>query len=52
MCHHLIADTQRAKALLGFEAQVSLREGIQRYLTWFRSAYPDSRRLLEDRVAT
>ncbi len=31
-----VADTRRAKELLGFEAQVSLDEGLRRLVTWWR----------------
>jgi GDP-L-fucose synthase len=32
-------DTSRAEELFGFRAQVSLREGVDRTVTWYRSAY-------------
>ena len=31
-----VADTRKAKERLGFEAQVVLREGLQRLVTWWR----------------
>lgn len=31
-----LADTSRAKRLLGFEAEVSLEEGLQRLVSWWR----------------
>ena len=45
--HHLIADTARARALLGFEAQVGLEAGLADYVAWFRTRHPDPSRLLE-----
>jgi UDP-glucose 4-epimerase len=45
--HRLVADTRRAKALLRFEPEVELDEGIARYLQWFRATHPDPRKLLE-----
>jgi GDP-L-fucose synthase len=35
-------DTTRGRELLGFEAQIGLREGIERTATWYRQA-PDVR---------
>jgi GDP-L-fucose synthase len=35
-------DTSRAEGLFGFRAQVALREGIERTVTWYRSARPAS----------
>jgi GDP-L-fucose synthase len=29
-------DTQRAKAVLGFEAQMPFREGLERTIAWYR----------------
>ena len=34
--HHL-ADPTRARHVLGFEAQVGIREGLERYVRWLRS---------------
>jgi UDP-glucose 4-epimerase len=31
-----LADTTKAKKLLGFEAQVSLDEGLKRLVEWWR----------------
>jgi UDP-glucose 4-epimerase len=45
--HHLIADTARARALLGFEARVGLEAGLADYVAWFRARYPDPAQLLE-----
>ena len=33
-------DTSRARELLGFEAATSLREGLERTISWYRSAGP------------
>jgi GDP-L-fucose synthase len=35
-----LVDTARAKALLGFEARTSLREGLRRTIAWYRETYP------------
>ncbi len=32
-----LADVSKAKQLLGFEAQVSLEEGLRRLVNWWRS---------------
>jgi UDP-glucose 4-epimerase len=48
--HRLVADTRRAKVLLGFEARIDLEEGMHRYLEWFRATYPDPKALLEQSV--
>ena len=45
--HHLIADTARARAWLGFEAEVGLGAGLADYVTWFRARHADPSRLLE-----
>jgi UDP-glucose 4-epimerase len=34
---NLVADVSRARELLGWEARVSLREGLQRTVAWFRA---------------
>jgi len=31
-----VPDTRRARDLLGFEAEVSLEEGLRRTIDWFR----------------
>jgi UDP-glucose 4-epimerase len=46
----LAADTGRARELLGYRAEVSLEAGIERYVAWFRRAYPDLSALMDDRV--
>jgi UDP-glucose 4-epimerase len=45
--HHLIADTARARAWLGFEAHAGLEAGLADYVAWFRARHPDPSRLLE-----
>ncbi|HUA55528.1 MAG TPA: NAD-dependent epimerase/dehydratase family protein [Candidatus Sulfotelmatobacter sp.] len=45
--HHLVADTTRARALLGFEARVGLEAGLADYVAWFKRRHPDPSRLLE-----
>jgi UDP-glucose 4-epimerase len=37
--HHL-ADPTRARELLGFEAQIGIRDGLERYVTWLRAEGP------------
>jgi UDP-glucose 4-epimerase len=34
---HHYADTAKARSVVGFEAQVGIREGLQRYVDWVRS---------------
>lgn len=46
----LHADTRRAKELLGFQAEVTLDEGIAHYLSWFRAQHNDVAALLEEDV--
>jgi nucleoside-diphosphate-sugar epimerase len=38
----------RARARLGFRAEVALEEGLTRYLDWFRRTYPDPAACLGD----
>jgi UDP-glucose 4-epimerase len=45
--HHLIADTARARALIGFETRVELDAGLADYTAWFRARHPDPSGLLE-----
>ena len=33
---HHVADTSKAREVLGFEARVSIREGLERYVEWIR----------------
>ena len=44
------ADVSRARAELGFEAPVSIEEGLARYVAWFRETYPDPAACLRDEV--
>ncbi len=44
----LQADTRLAEQLLGYRAAVDFREGLERYLRWFREVHPDPSTLLED----
>lgn len=46
----LQADTTRARDLLKFRAGIGFEQGLQMYLEWFRSRYPDPAVLLEDRL--
>lgn len=46
----LIAGTDKARTLLGVTPAVSFREGIDRYLAWFRENHPDPSALLEETV--
>jgi UDP-glucose 4-epimerase len=46
----LQADTTRARDLLGFQASIDFEQGLQLYLQWFRSHYPNPSLLLEDRL--
>ena len=40
------ADVQLARRLLNYVPQVSIQEGVARYIEWFRKTHPDVRRLL------
>jgi UDP-glucose 4-epimerase len=40
------ADVQLARRLLNYVPQVGIREGVARYIEWFRNTHPDLRRLL------
>jgi UDP-glucose 4-epimerase len=44
----LQADTRRARDLLGFEAELSFTQGLERYVAWFRERHSDPAALLED----
>jgi UDP-glucose 4-epimerase len=46
----LHADTKLAREVLGFAAAIPFEEGLERYLTWFNSTYPNPSRLLESSV--
>jgi UDP-glucose 4-epimerase len=45
---HHYADIARARAVLGFEPAVPITEGIERYVAWFRSTFPDPSLLIAD----
>lgn len=45
-CH--CADITLARKVLGYEPTVSLEEGLRQYAAWFRRAYPDYRKCLEE----
>jgi len=40
------ADVAKARRLLGFEGQIAIEEGIDRYVTWFCAEHPDPVALL------
>lgn len=42
------ADTQKARSLLGFEAQLDIEDGLDRYLQWFQETHPAASGLLEE----
>ncbi len=46
----LQADTTRAHDLLNFHASIDFQHGLQCYVQWFRTKYPDPSLLLEDRA--
>ena len=46
----LRADTRLARETLGFVAEVSLEEGLRRYIDWFCATHPDPAALLEDDI--
>jgi UDP-glucose 4-epimerase len=46
--HKLHADTTLARDLLGYEALIDIRTGLQRYVDWFRAHHNDLASLLED----
>jgi UDP-glucose 4-epimerase len=46
----LAANTERARELLGYRAEISLEVGIERYVAWLRRAYPNLSALMDDRV--
>jgi dTDP-D-glucose 4,6-dehydratase len=45
-----VADVTRARTLLGFEPQVSLSEGLQRLLRWYRDQPKSPEELLEQEI--
>lgn len=46
----LQADTTRARELLNFQAAIDFDRGLEQYIQWFVSHYPDPSLLLEDRL--
>jgi len=46
----LVADVARARALLGYEPQVSLSEGLQRLMRWYREQPKSPEELLEQEI--
>ena len=48
--YRLIADVSRARALLGFEPRVSMADGLQRLLQWYRDQQKSPEELLEKEV--
>jgi UDP-glucose 4-epimerase len=46
----LAANTDRARELLGYRADIPLEAGIERYVAWFRRTYPNLSALMDDRV--
>jgi UDP-glucose 4-epimerase len=48
--HILKADTERAKNVLGYQAEVPFAVGVRRYVNWFRLRYPDPSILLEKEI--
>ncbi len=45
-----VADTRKARELLGFEARTGIREGIGRYVGWLRGSTDDVREMLSREV--
>jgi UDP-glucose 4-epimerase len=48
--YRLIADVSRARALLGFEPRVSMADGLQRLLQWYRDQKKSPEELLAQEV--
>jgi UDP-glucose 4-epimerase len=48
--YRLIADVSRARALLGFEPRVSMADGLQHLLHWYRDQKKSPEQLLEQEV--
>jgi UDP-glucose 4-epimerase len=46
----LIANTEKARKIIGFVPMVDFAEGIRRYLGWFQALYPDPSALMEHEV--
>jgi len=45
-----VADTRKARELLGFEARTGIQEGIRRYVEWLRGSTDDVREMLSREV--
>ncbi len=43
----LAANTKKAKTLLSYTPEVSIEDGIERYITWLKETYPDMKALLK-----
>jgi UDP-glucose 4-epimerase len=48
--HVLSADTTRARELLGYCATIAFKQGLARYIDWFRLRHPDPAVLLEPKL--
>ena len=48
--YRLIADVTRARTLLGFAPKVSMSEGLQRLLQWYRDQHKTPEELLEQEI--
>jgi len=48
--HRQWADASRVREVTGFEAEVDVDEGLQRFVDWFRGEYPDPGALLDRQV--
>ena len=48
--NRLVADVGRARELLGFEPEVSMSEGLQRLLQWYRDQNKTPEELLEQEI--
>jgi UDP-glucose 4-epimerase len=46
----LSADTNRARNLLDYRAEIDFKQGLRRYITWFRERHSDPSKLLESKV--
>jgi UDP-glucose 4-epimerase len=48
--HVLSADTGRARTQLGYRAEIDFKQGLRRYIDWFRDRHPDPSKLIEAEV--
>jgi UDP-glucose 4-epimerase len=48
--HVLSADTSRARSELGYHTEINFKQGLRRYLDWFRGRHPDPSKLIEAEV--